>query len=84
MLTGIQKARQLLAGAKGDAVRRALSTPDGKVLLEALEETFIYGDLFGADDRETNRNLGGREVVMHLRLLAKVSEVAEHERKTGR
>lgn len=84
MARGLAELQQRLAGEKGDAVRRVLSTPDGKVLLDALEDTFIEGDLLGKDHDETVFNLGGREVAQYLRRLVKLSRLVEQNNRTGR
>ena len=79
--TQIERLRRELADEKGNTVRRALSTPDGKFLLQVLEKAFVEGELLGETDRETFFNLGAREVVVYLRSLVKLSE---HVEKTGR
>jgi hypothetical protein len=54
---------------KAAAVRRCLNTPDGKVLLDALEQEYLYGRLLGDTPEQTAYRLGSRDVVIYLREL---------------
>lgn len=53
------------------AAARLFTTDDGEVVLSELEAQFVFGDLLGESPERTAFNLGAREVVLHLRALAK-------------
>jgi hypothetical protein len=58
---------------KARAFASVLSTPAGKGLMAALEQTFVWGDLQAKDDREMNFRLGQRDVVIYLRGMLNLS-----------
>jgi hypothetical protein len=59
------------------AIRRVLSSPDGTLLMAALEREFIFGRMLGDTPEQTALNLGAREVVLWLRSLRDYSQGQE-------
>ena len=55
---------------KALAAQRLFSTPDGKLVLEALERQFVLGSIRASSVEDTYFNLGARDVVIRLRRLA--------------
>ena len=47
----------------------------GQVVLNYLVETFYDCNLMGSSDAQTNRNIGQRDVVLHLKELIKAGEL---------
>lgn len=62
---------------KTQAAARILNSPDGKVLMEALETEFIPVNIIGKDALETYYSLGQRDVVMYLKQLLNFEEKYE-------
>lgn len=60
---------QARLGQKAAGVSRVLTSPDGAVLMKALEDEFFNGPLLGETPERTAFNVGAREVVTYLRAL---------------
>lgn len=53
------------------------STPEGKQVLAYLATEFYHCNLMGATDSHTNRNIGQRDVVMHINEIITIANGAE-------
>lgn len=54
--------------------RQAFGTPDGKIVLERLEDLFDDVELMGEDPYKTARNIGRRDVVRFIQQMINNSE----------
>jgi hypothetical protein len=55
--------------SKGASVSRFLDSPDGSVVMAALEAEFFDGPMMAATPEATAFNLGRRDVVVYLKQL---------------
>ena len=60
--------------SKVELINRVGSTPDGKALLELLQDVFEDRTLRHSDPYQTYYNLGQRDVAQYLRQLAEMSD----------
>ena len=73
-MSNLDQVKKKLA-AKAAAMSRVLSSPDGQELVKALEEEFLQKPLFDPDSaRQTDYNLGGRDVVIYMKQLQSYAE----------
>ena len=63
---------------------RIFTSPDGKKVLEALEDEFDKDEIFQAGEPDTTTyNLGSRDVVVYIRQMIRLKENAERAELEG-
>jgi hypothetical protein len=62
---------------KSAKIKKLFSSPDGKEVLDILEEEFNGDNLFYADPYTTAHKLGSRDVVVYLQQLIRHKEETE-------